>query len=72
MANEDSLELGIAIVVGDLDTPKESLVHIGRVVGISIARHDYTGVGTGRITVPEIDVSIRDRLVDTSMSSTST
>lgn len=62
VAREDGLELSNTIIVGQLDTTQPGVVDVGLVGAVTVAAGNNTGVDTGRIAVPHLEVDIRDRL----------
>jgi hypothetical protein len=62
VAREDGLELDNTVGVSLLDTAEESLVDVGLIGGVAVAGSDDTGVNTGRVAVPHLEVDVRDRL----------
>ena len=53
MAREDGLESGDSLIVGDLDSTKESAI-----ISDFVACSDDTRVVTSGITVPDVDVEV--------------
>lgn len=58
MSREIRFELGNTIGIGLLDTTEPSLVNVGLVRRVAIAGGNDTGVYTGRVAVPHLEVDI--------------
>lgn len=62
VTGEDGLELSNTIIVGQLDTTQPGVVDVGLVGAVTVAAGNNTGVDTGRVAVPHLEVDIRDGL----------
>jgi hypothetical protein len=62
MAREDGLELRNTITVCLLDSAKPGLVDVGLVGAVAITICDDTGVNTGGVAVPHLEVDIGNRV----------
>ncbi|ETI35067.1 hypothetical protein F443_18525 [Phytophthora nicotianae P1569] len=62
VTREDRDHLGDTVLVRWGDTAQERVVEVGGVAAVAIAVSDHTRVHTCRISVPEVDVHVRDGL----------
>jgi hypothetical protein len=62
VTGEGGLELSDTVGVGLLDTTEEGVVNVGLIGGVTVARGNDTGVDTGGVAVPHLEVDVGDGL----------
>lgn len=62
MTRDKSVERNNTRLIRLLHTTQEGSIQVGRIIGVTIAAGDDTGVDTSRVAVPDLDVCLWDRL----------